>query len=227
MNRATLTLLVAAALAGASFGAAAQQKSAGKAAAAKPMGFFVTSVNPGNGANLGGLAGADKYCQQLGDSAGGPLRVWRAYLSTQEVSGAKAAHARDRIGKGPWYNAKGDLIAKNVDDLHDNANITKETALTEKGARVKVRGDTPNEHDIMTGSDSQGRAFPGSNDTTCGNWTNGGEKGSAMVGHVDRTGFGDHPASKSWVQAHMSAGCNMPLLRRTGGGGLLYCFAAK
>ena len=193
----------------------------------KKMSFFATSVNPGKGADLGGLAGADKYCQALGDSAG-VKRTWRAYLSTTERNGSKGANARDRIGKGPWYNAKGELIAKNVDDLHTSPNMTKQTILTEKGAMVNGRGDKPNEHDILTGSDSQGKAqVGGTMDTTCSNWTNGADTGSAMVGHSDRQGLRDDVAAKSWNSTHGSRGCSMPQLRASGGGGLFYCFAAK
>lgn len=201
----------------------AQKSAAGK----KPMSFFVTSANPGKGADFGGLAGADRHCQLLGSVAGESKRAWRAYLSTSDYKGGKVVHARDRIGKGPWYNAKGELIAKNVDDLHTNPNLNKETALTEKGERVKVRGDTPNEHDILTGSDSHGRAFPGTSDTTCSNWTSGAEEGSAQVGHVDRAGLSDLPHAKSWNHAHPSRGCSMPRLRSSGGGGLIYCFASN
>jgi hypothetical protein len=229
MKAKTLTLLVAAAFAGASFGVAAQQaaKKSETKQTGKPMSFFVTSVNSGKGADLGGLDGADKYCQQLGDSAGGPKRVWRAYLSTTATGGAKVVNARDRIGKGPWYNAKGEMVAKNLDDLHTDPNINKETALTEKGGKVKVRGDTPNEHDIITGSDTHGRAIGGSADTTCSNYTSGAETGSVQVGHVDRAGLDDKPPSKSWNNSHASRGCSLPRLRSSGGGGLFYCFAAK
>lgn len=206
----------------------AQQKAAERPAAKKhSMSFFVTSVNPGKGADFGGLEGADRYCQQLATTAGEGKRTWRAYLSTSAYKGGKEIHARDRIGKGPWYNAKGELIAKNVEDLHTSPNITKTSALTEKGGLVKVRGDTPNEHDILTGSDSHGRAFPGTSDTTCGNWTSSADEGSGQVGHVDRAGLVDAPHAKSWSHAHPSRGCSMPRLRSSGGGGLIYCFAAK
>jgi len=230
----TIALAVTAALA-ASFPVVAQQ-SEGKQAAKKAdskqvpqkrMSFFVTSANPGKGADFGGIEGADRHCQLLGSVAGESKQAWRAYLSTSAYKGGKEVHARDRIGKGPWYNAKGELVAKNVEDLHTNPNITKESALTEKGARVKVRGDTPNEHDILTGSDSHGRAFPGTTDTTCSNWTSGAEDGSAQVGHVDRAGLSDLPHAKSWNHAHPSRGCSMPRLRSSGGGGLIYCFAAN
>ena len=136
-------------------------------------------------------------------------------------------HARDRIGKGPWYNAKGELIAKSVDDLHTSPNLTKQTTLTEKGEVVKGLGDTPNMHDILTGSDSHGGAFSGTRDTTCSNWTSGADTGSAQVGHSDRMGLRDDVASKSWNSSHPSRGCSMPALRSSGGAGLFYCFAAK
>ena len=194
----------------------------------KKMGFFVTSANPGKGADLGGLAGADKYCQELATAAGAGKRTWRAYLSTTAGNGGKMVNARDRIGKGPWYNAKGELIAKNIDDLHTSGNLTKQTILTEIGSIVNGRGDTPNMHDILTGSDSQGKAqMGGTADTTCGNWTSGADTGSAMVGHSDRQGLRDDVAAKSWNATHGSRGCSMPQLRASGGAGMFYCFAAK
>ena len=201
------------------------------AGAQKKMGFFVTSAGSGKGADLGGLAGADKLCQSLAQAAGAGSRTWRAYLSTSASGGAKAGNARDRIGRGPWYNAKGDLIARNVDQLHENNNLTKQTALTEKGAVVNGLGDKPTMHDILTGSDSQGRAFPAGMDTTCGNWTKSGE-GSAQLGHHDRLGVragarSEDPAAKSWNHSHPSIGCSQAALIKTGGNGFLYCFAAK
>ena len=193
----------------------------------KKMGFFTTSANPGKGADLGGLAGADKYCQSLADAAGAGKRTWRAYLSTTDKSGGKVVNARDRIGKGPWYNAKGELIAKNLDELHTSPNMSKQTILTEKGTVVNGRGDTPNMHDILTGSDSQGKAMIGGTaDTTCGNWTSS-DAGSAMVGHSDRQGLREDVAAKSWNATHPSRGCSMPQLRASGGAGMFYCFAAK
>lgn len=224
MNRKTRAAVVAAfALAAAGV---SMESSAQKADAQKKMSFFVTSAGSGKGADLGGLAGADKICQSLAQSAGAGNRTWHAYLSTSASGGARAVNARDRIGRGPWYNAKGMRIARNVDDLHDNANITKQTALTEKGEVVNGRGDKPNMHDILTGSDSQGRAFPGKSDTTCGNWTSSGE-GSAQVGHHDRQGLNSQANMLSWSQSHPSRGCSQDNLRATGGNGLLYCFAAK
>ena len=201
-----------------------------------PMGFFVTSAGSGKGADLGGLAGADAHCQKLASAAGADAgkRAWRAYLSNTAVTppapaaAVPAVHARDRIGKGPWYNAKGELIAKNLDDLHTSPNMTKQTILTEKGSVVNGRGDTPNMHDILTGSDSQGRAqMGGSADTTCSNWTSGADTGSAMVGHSYRQGLREDVAAKSWNATHASRGCSMSQLRASGGAGMFYCFAAK
>lgn len=194
-------------------------------------GFFITSVGSGKGADLGGLEGADRHCQQLAQSAGAGSRTWRAYLSTQAVGGAQAVNARDRIGKGPWMNVKGVVIAKDVDDLHGaNNNLTKQTALNEKGELVNGRGDTPNRHDILTGSTAEGRAFPAGQDMTCGNWTSSGQ-GAAMVGHHDRMGLNEEPPAKSWNTSHPSrgpdGGCSQAALRGTGGDGLLYCFAAN
>ncbi len=194
--------------------------------AQKKMGFFVTSTGSGKGADLGGLAGADKLCQSLAQAAGAGKRTWHAYLSTSAFGGGKAVNARDRIGHGPWYNAKGVLIARNVDNLHENGNLTKQTILTEKGAVLNGRGDKPNMHDILTGSDAQGRAFPGDQDTTCGNWTKSGA-GSAQLGHHDRQGIREDVAMKSWNHAHPSIGCSQDALRKTGGDGRLYCFAVK
>jgi len=203
---------------------AAEQKK--QAPAKNKMSFFVTSVGSGKGADLGGLAGADKHCQALAKAVGAGNRTWRAYLSTTASGGAKAVNARDRIGRGPWYNVKGELIARNVDDLHTDNHISKKTALTEKGEMVNGFGDKPNMHDMLTGSDSQGRAFAGNQDTTCGNWTKSGE-GSAQLGHSDRTGPSDIPPMHSWNDAHPSIGCSQDALRKTGGAGLFYCFAAK
>ena len=194
----------------------------------KKMNFFVTSAGPGKGADLGGLAGADAQCQTLAKAAGAGNRNWRAYLSTVEGGGKKAVNARDRIGNGPWYNAKGEMIAKNLDDLHsDQAKLTKQTNLTEKGQVVNGAGDKPNMHDILTGSDSHGRAFQVIADTTCGNWTKSSADGSANVGHHDRRGLSEHLAAKSWNHSHGSRGCSQEALRGSGGNGLFYCFAAK
>jgi hypothetical protein len=195
----------------------------GTQAQQKDMTFFITSAGPGKGADLGGLKGADQHCQSLAKAAGAGERQWRAYLST---SGKKPVNARDRIGKGPWKNAKGEEIARDVDDLHASSKINKQTGLDEKGGMVNGRGDTPNRHDILTGSQPDGRAFPGDKDMTCGNWTKGGE-GTAMVGHHDRIGLRDDDASKSWNSSHPSRGCSQEALRSTGGDGLFYCFAVK
>lgn len=195
------------------------------------MSFFVTSVGPGNGANLGGLAGADAHCQKLAKSAGAGNRTWRAYLSTQgtDFKDQNVVNARDRIGKGPWFNAKGIMIAKNVDDLHsNNNNLNKETALDEKGRMVNGRSEKPNLHDILTGSRVDGTAFGPQffTDMTCGSWTSS-DKGAAVVGHHDRVGPIDHDWARSWNFAHVSKGCSQQALARTGGAGLFYCFAEK
>ena len=186
----------------------------------KDMTFFITSAGSGKGADLGGLAGADAHCQTLAKAAGAGERQWHAYLSTDKIN------ARDRIGKGPWKNAKGEEIAKSVDDLHGNSRISKQTGLDEKGNPVNGRGDTPNRHDILTGSGPDGRAIKGGDDTTCGNWTKSGE-GSAMLGHHDRMGLRDDDASKSWNSSHASRGCSQDALKSTGGDGLFYCFAVR
>lgn len=191
---------------------------------APPMSFFITSAGPGNGADLGGLAGADRHCHMLAEAVGAGDRPWRAYLSTTAAAGGQTVHARDRIGTGPWYNAKGVMIAESLDQLHsDDNNLTKETALTEKGEMVDGRGDRPNMHDILTGSNLDGTAYEAEGYTNCDNWTSSGE-GSARVGHHDRTGGGQHPTS--WNSAHGSRGCSQENLQATGGNGLFYCFAA-
>jgi hypothetical protein len=189
------------------------------------LGFFVTSAGPGKGADLGGLAGADKHCQALAAAAGAGDHTWRAYLSATPAAGAAAVHARDRIGAGPWSNAKGVVIASDVEQLHGANNLTKQTALTEKGELINGRGDTPNTHDILTGSAPDGRAVVSDKDTTCGNWTFGAE-GSALVGHHDRMGLNEEPPAKSWNSSHPSRGCSQEALKMTGGSGLFYCFAA-
>jgi hypothetical protein len=194
----------------------------------QPMSFFVTSVGLGDGGNLGGLAGADRHCQNLATAVGAGNRVWRAYLSAAPWQNQAPVNARDRIGSGPWYNAKGVLIARDVTDLHgdlhrDRNYINKEFALNEKGEMVKGRGDTPNEHDILTGSDSHGRVLLGSAMiTTCNNWTSN-AAGNAMVGHHDRTGGGN----TSWNAVHSTRSCSQADLVATGGAGLFYCFAAN
>lgn len=192
--------------------------------------FFVTSVGIGNGGNLGGLAGADNHCQTLAQAAGAGARTWRAYLSTQAADGKPAINAKDRIGAGPWKNAKGAVIAKDVAELHGANNLTKQTALSEKGEVINGRGDTPNRHDILTGSQADGTAFAAGEDRTCKNWTSS-VQGSAMVGHSDRTGLNEEPPAKSWNTSHPSrgpdGGCSQADLKSTGGDGLLYCFAAN
>lgn len=196
------------------------------------MSFFVTSVGLGKGGNLGGIEGADKHCQSLAKAAGAGNHTWHAYLSTQGTSFTDSVvHARDRIGTGPWYNAKGVMIAKNVEDLHSSQNkFSKEIALDEHGQPVNGRGDKPNKHDILTGSRVDGTAFapsPPFTDRTCGNWTKEGEEGSAMVGHHDRHGPNDNAWATSWNSAHPTLGCTPALVQKTGGDALLYCFAVK
>jgi hypothetical protein len=192
--------------------------------------FFVTSQGGGKGADFGGLAGADAHCQALAAAAGLGNKSWRAYLSTSAAGSTPAVNAKDRIGTGPWRNVKGVIVATSVDELHADNNLTKQTSLTEKGAVVNGRGDTPNKHDVLTGTQPNGTAFPGTDDKTCGNWTKSGE-GNAMLGHADRMGLRDDDASKSWNSSHPSrgpdGGCSQADLRSTGGDGLLYCFAAN
>ncbi len=193
---------------------------------AAAMTFFVTSAGPGNGADLGGLEGADQHCQSLADAARAGDRHWRAYLSASASDGEPAVNARDRIGGGPWQNAGGVEIAASVDALHGENNVSKETALTEAGGMVNGRGDEPNMHDILTGSQPDGTAFAAGEDMTCGNWTMSGE-GAAMVGHHDRMGLDDSDAAKSWNSSHPSRGCSQEALQGTGGNGLFYCFASN
>lgn len=202
--------LVAAALACSITGAYAQDNA---------MSFFVTSANPGKGGDLGGLAGADAYCNTLATAAGSTAKTWKAYLSSD------AENAKDRIGAGPWVNAKGEKIADDVASLHsDKNNLTKQTALNEKGEVINGRGDQPNRHDILTGSKPDGTAAP----ETCGNWTMGGAEGAAIVGHSDRTGLNDSAAAKSWNSSHATrGGCSPEAFKGTGGDGLFYCFAAN
>ena len=192
------------------------------------MSFFVTSANPGQGADFGGLAGADAYCQKLAASSNAGGRNWRAYLSAAPSASSPAVHARDRIGRGPWQNARGVEVATSVEDLHGPANkLNKQNSLTEKGAVVSGRGDAVNMHDILTGSAPDGRLATSASDTTCGNWTQCGE-GSAIVGHHDRDGINPDPvANVSWNSSHGTRGCGMEALKSTGGAGLMYCFAAN
>ena len=190
------------------------------------MTFFVSSTGSGKGADLGGLEGADRLCQTLATAAGSTGKTWHAYLSTQ---GPNAVNARDRIGKGPWQNAKAAVIAKSVEDLHGPSNnISKETALTEKGATVNGRGDQPNMHDILTGSQPDGTAFASDKDQTCSNYTKSGAEGAVMMGHHDRRGLSEDPPAKSWNSSHPSrGGCSQDALKSTGSAGLIYCFAAN
>jgi hypothetical protein len=201
------------------------------------MTFFITSAGPGKGGDLGGLAGADAHCQSLAQAAGAGNKTWRAYLSTNGRGGANAVNARDRIGNGPWQTVKGAVVASSVADLHSaNNKISKDNALNEKGERINVRGDRPNMHDILTGSDKDGRAYQPNMDLTCRNWTSA-DSGVAMLGHADREG--NPPVAgaqnveayletaRSWNAAHTSRGCSQPDLIATGGNGLFYCFAAQ
>ncbi len=198
-------------------------------AALKPspqMSFFITSAGSGKGADLGGLGGADAHCQDLAAAAGLGNRTWHAYLSTTTSGSQPAVNAKDRIGAGPWYNFKGVKVAENVADLHSETNaLGKDNSLTEKGTVVNGRGDTPNTHDILTGSQPDGTAASGAGDTTCQNWTSSAEAGSALLGHHDRQGGGTNPTS--WNSAHPSRGCSQDNLKATGGAGLFYCFATR
>jgi len=197
-----------------------------------PMGFFVTSVGSGKGADLGGLTGADAHCQRLASAAGGGSKTWRAYLSAPGAfpsagnPGTPSVNARDRIGNGPWYNAKGSLIANDLAHLHNGNKLSKDTALDERGNVVKGRGDNPNEHDMLTGSRADGTAFAPQTDTTCKAWTSSGD-GSAIVGHHDRIGPLPENWATSWNFSHQSAGCSQEALVRTGGAGRFYCFATN
>jgi len=219
--RFSVFALAASMVLGASASAPAQQAN---------MTFFVTSAGSGKGADLSGLAGSDRICQQLAQAVGAGTHTWHAYLSTQAADGQPAVNARDRIGKGPWQNVKGVVIAKDVGELHGDNNITKQTALTEKGDVVNGRGDTPNRHDALTGSQPDGTAFPAGDDKTCHNWTSS-TQGAAMLGHIDRQGLRDDAQSHSWNSSHLSrgpdGGCSQNDLRSTGGDGLFYCFAAN
>lgn len=220
MKKAGLGIIASAVLLALGFSAGAQMKKS-------DMTFFIGSVGAGKGADLGGLAGADRHCQSLAAAAGAGHRTWRAYLSTTASGGAPAVNARDRIGKGPWHNKEGRLIARDVKELHGLNNINRMTALTEKGERVNGRADAPNMHDILTGTQPDGTAIAGdASKTTCGNWTMSGA-GAAMVGHHDRWGLRDDAPSVSWNSSHPSRGCSLDNLRASGGAGMLYCFAAK
>ena len=215
MISAKALLLAAAVAAPAAFAQNAPEK----------MSFFITSVGSEDGANLGGLKGADQHCQKLAAAAGAGKRTWHAYLSMEAKGSQKTVNARDRIGKGPWYNVKGVMVAKDVADLHGADNkLSKENSLTEKGEVVNGRGDKPNQHDILTGSNPDGTAFTDGSDHTCNNWMSNGE-GSAQVGHHDRQGGGPNPTS--WNSSHASKGCSQDNLVGTGGSGRFYCFATN
>ena len=218
MNRTLrLSILASAALASLGWAGASQAQQ-------NNMSFFITSVGSSKGGDLGGLAGADAHCQQLAAAAGAVGKTWRAYLSTNSTPAAPGVNARDRIGNGPWQNAKGVVIAKDVNDLHTNAQINKANGLSEKGEPTKVRGDAVNQHDMLTGSNLEGRAFSPNLNLTCNNWTSG-NFGSAMLGHSDREGIADTVYQHSWNSAHMSRDCTQPGLVATGGAGLFMCFA--
>jgi hypothetical protein len=229
MKKTSLVIAVSIALLSLAMPLAAAEKGKAKPMAKEngdrppDMTFFISSVGSGKGADFGGLAGADRHCQNLAQAAGAGKHTWRAYLST---TGSGSVNARDRIGKGPWHSAEGRLIARDVEELHGNNNINRMVALSEKGARVANSTSPPNQHDILTGSQPDGRAASGSGDTTCNNWTSG-DKGSAIVGHHDRLGLlADPDANRSWNSSHGSKGCSHPALVSTSGAGLIYCFAA-
>ena len=232
MRLPTLVALKSTAVAVVLAGCAAPPGGAPMATATGPMSFFVTSAGSGKGADLGGLAGADAQCQKLATTAGAGSRTWRAYLSNTAIAATApaqptpAVHARDRIGNGPWFNAKGAMVARDVAHLHNGNNLTKATALDEKGALVNGRSDTPTTHDILTGSRPDGTSFGGPGNFTCGNWTQSGE-GSAIIGHHDRTGLVTDPWALSWNSSHATVGCSQEALVRTGGAGLFYCFATN
>lgn len=230
MNKIAVPMLAGLVFAGVGFTATAQAQSA------KEMTFFLTSVGPGKGGNLGGITGADAHCAKLAKAAGSTSTNWRAYLSVapkvSRSSGrpvmSKGINARDRIGKGPWKNAKGVVIAKSVADLHSASNkIDIKTAVSEKGQPINGRGQKPNRHDILTGSGPQGRYSTAGGDTTCGNWTSSSDKGSAIVGHHDRAGLDKQWSSLSWNSSHGSRGCGAKDLPKSGGDGLFYCFVAN
>jgi hypothetical protein len=229
MHRSTAAIFAVAAGTAALLAACASSTGAGTGATAdaNPMSFFITSANPGKGADLGGLAGADQYCQKLASAAGAGGRTWHAYLSTTATASSPAVNARDRIGRGPWRNAKGVVVANNLDELHGTNKLGKETSLTEKGEVVPGSGEPGIAHDILTGSTPDGRAPAPGRDATCSNWTSSTE-GSAIVGHHDGRGTNPDPvANVSWNSSHPSAGCSPEGLKKTGSAGLLYCFAVN
>jgi hypothetical protein len=227
MNKATalkgVTIIVAALSLSVAGSVYAQQ-----AAPASEMSFFITSTGSGKGADLGGIAGADRHCQSLAAAASPAAgkKTWRAYLSATPAGGQPAVNARDRIGKGPWYSSEGRLIARDLDELHSINNINRLVAKDEKGKTVNGRGDRPNTHDILTGSTPDGRVAIGKDDTTCGNWTKSGA-GAAIVGHHDRSGLQVDEPSRSWNASHPSRGCSQENLVSSGGAGLFYCFAVN
>ena len=220
MRRLKIVLVLAAA------GAVSVLAACGAMMTKSDMTFFVSSTGSGKGADLGGLAGADRLCSSLASAAGSSGHTWRAYLSTIAAGGTPGSNARDRIGPGPWRNAKGVVVAQTVTELHGANKLNKQTALTEKGEVVNGRGDTPTMHDVLTGSQPDGTAIAGNVDTTCGNWTRSGE-GAAMVGHSDRTGLDETAPAKSWNSSHQSRGCSWDALKATGGDARIYCFAAN
>ena len=225
-------IFIAAALAlGVSSSVTAQQPAPPPQPQAPNMSFFVTGAGPGKGADLGGIEGADQYCQTLAGRHGAGGKTWRAYLSTQPADGKPAVNARERIGNGPWQNFKGTVVAANLDELHsDNNKLGFDNSLSERGQIIPGVGFAPNRHDVLTGSTADGRAFPAGDDRTCRNWTSS-TQGAAMVGHIDKKGLRDDPPSKSWNSSHPSrgpeGGCSQSDLRGTGGDGLFYCFASN
>jgi hypothetical protein len=228
MRIAALALITAVAVAGINCAGAPEEAETPAEPATPAMSFFITSANPGQGADFGGLEGADRHCQALAEAAGAGDQVWRAYLSATADGEQPAVNARDRIGSGPWVNALGVQVAADVDGLHSDASLlSKENSVNERGEVVSGRGDDPdpNRHDILTGSTLDGMASTTEGDTTCSNWTSDAEDGSALVGHHDRQGGGDNPTS--WNAAHGSSGCSLENLRATGGDGLIYCFAVR
>ena len=224
MSKKTILILASAALL--QLGASASAQTAAPAGNPKGMTFFVTSEGGGKGADYGGIEGADRHCQKLAKAAGARAKAWRAYLSLSPEGKTKGVNAKDRIGRGPWVNYNGVVVANNVVELHSDNKINKQTALTEKGAIVNGRGDAPNMHDILTGSDPGGTFVPDAALNTCKNWTSSTD-GMAVVGHHDRIGLNDSPMMKSWNSSHRSRGCGQEALKGTGGAGLLYCFAVR
>jgi len=226
MKRSTATKAMTLTLAALSLGVAGGVYSQQAASPVPEMSFFITSKGLGKGADLGGLAGADRHCQSLAAAVGAGKKTWRAYLSATAEGGSPALNARDRIGKGPWYSSEGRLIARNVDELHSINNINRLVAKDETGKTVNGRGDRPNTHDILTGSTPDGRVATAKDDTTCGNWTKSGA-GAAIVGHHDRAGLQPDEPSRSWNSSHPSRGCSQENLVSSGGAGLFYCFAVN